>query len=190
MKKIHGLILAAGIIATAETGCKKHTDAPPASGPTLADTLRAECTAPFEGNGDTSHIYLPTAFSPNGDGLNDIYGLIGHSVAPGYFSSVSMKIYDTTGVLVYENTGNALPAWDGVDRNTHAKSTKYKFYVQVKYTTTGNVTDSGNTYLYLLSGSSCVNTVAADVAHYRFPTQYDLKTGYNAAWSSFETYCP
>lgn len=178
-----------GLAFSAQFACKKPVDKTGPVVPTLADTLRATCTSPFEGRGDSSKIYLPTAFSPNGDGVNDSYRLIGKDVGAGYFSSVSIKIYDTTGTVVYQSTGAALPQWDGTDQNTHGISTKYKFYVRIKYTTARNITDSGNTYLYLLSGHSCVTAVVADTSKYRFPTQFDLSTGYNASWGSFETYC-
>lgn len=192
MKKLFGLILVASLTAGVQMSCKKHTDTPNTpgtNGPTLADTLRATCISPFEGHGDSSHIYLPTAFTPNGDGLNDYYSLTGRGLTAGYFSSLNIKIFDTTGTIVYQSAGTTLPEWDGVDQNTHAQTSKYKFYVKVKYTTSGNITDSGSTYLYHLSGNACVNAVWADTSRYRFPSQFDPSTGYNPAWSPNETYC-
>jgi len=187
MKKLSILVLIGLTLALA---CKKHTDKPATVvTPTLADTLRAACTSPFEGHGDSSQVYLPTAFTPNGDGLNDVYRPIGVGLTSSYFSSITLKIYDTSATLVYQSTGTAIPVWDGIDQNTHVKSTKYMFYVQIKYTTAGHITDSGSTYLYLLSGTTCVNAVAADTSKYRFSDQFEQSYGYTPDWSSMETYC-
>jgi len=186
MNKLSISVLAAVLLAVGGAGCKKHHTDPNAP---MVALLRANCTSPFKGHGNTSDIYLPTAFTPNGDGLNDSYNMACYGLVPGYFSSLSVNIFDTTGVLVYQSSGTALLAWDGIDQNTHSISTKYKYYVSIKYTTSGNVSDSGYTYLYLLPGRTCVNAVWADTARYRFPNQFDLLTGYKPEWGSNESYC-
>ena len=185
----HLLLLFIGLAVFA--GCKK----PKNNGVTLsafAISLRNTCTTPFVGNGDSSHIYLATAFTPNGDGLNDLYGVQGASaLSPGYFSSFLMKIYDTTGTLVFQSIG-ATVRWDGMDMTTGTQSTRYKFYVKINYTTAGNITDSGGTYLFLLSSNAtrtCVTRVYTDTAKYEFVDQFDARTGFNPAWPGYENYC-
>lgn len=54
-------------------------------------------------------IYLPNAFSPNGDGLNDVFIPVGdHIHREGY----SMQIYDRWGNLVF-STSDPSKGWDG-----------------------------------------------------------------------------
>lgn len=50
-------------------------------------------------------IYVPTAFTPNNDYLNDIFEPVGI-----YYSSYLMQIFDHFGSLVYEGTNKG---WDG-----------------------------------------------------------------------------
>jgi gliding motility-associated-like protein len=72
----------------------------------------------------------PTAFSPNGDGINDVFraSLIG-------FTEVSMYVYDSWGNVVYEITSevSALDSnwgWDGLKKgNDEPKNGNYKYYV-------------------------------------------------------------
>ena len=59
-------------------------------------------------------MYTPTAFSPNGDGVNDRFTLFGP--ADGVISIGTLKVYDRWGALVYEDTdSNELSGggWDG-----------------------------------------------------------------------------
>lgn len=153
---------------------------------TFVDTLHETCTQPFQGLGDSATFYLPTAFTPNGDGINDNYNLIGTKL---HFSSFSLTIYDTTGKLVHQTT-NPFFIWDGTDTTTGVQSVKYKFYVLINYKTTANRLGSAGTYLYLLSTSTsgCINSVLADTSKYEFPDQFNLYTGYSHI-SSLETFC-
>lgn len=52
-------------------------------------------------------IYLPTAFSPNGDGRNDMYRPLGKD-----FEVVRLQVFDRWGGLLHEETGPGA-AWDG-----------------------------------------------------------------------------
>ena len=80
--------------------------------------------------GRGANIMTPTAFSPNGDGINDVFraSLIG-------FTEVSMYVYDSWGNVVYEITSevSALDSnwgWDGLKKgNDEPKNGNYKYYV-------------------------------------------------------------
>jgi gliding motility-associated-like protein len=52
-------------------------------------------------------VIFPTAFTPNGDGLNDIFVPI-----HGYLSSYEIVILNRNGVVVYRST-NIDEGWDG-----------------------------------------------------------------------------
>ena len=123
------------------------------------------------------------------DGQYDVYGIIGD---PSIFVSFLLSIYDTTGVLVYQTVDPA-SKWYGVDTATGTLSTKYKFYVEVKYITLGNIAYAQGTYAYLLSNRStgipgCVNMVPADTSKYEFQGQFD-SAGFIPGSPSFEIYC-
>ncbi|MBK6526610.1 MAG: gliding motility-associated C-terminal domain-containing protein [Crocinitomicaceae bacterium] len=51
---------------------------------------------------------VPSAFSPNGDGNNDLLMILG-----GNFESVDFKIYNNWGQLVFETTDPSSSGWDG-----------------------------------------------------------------------------
>ena len=80
--------------------------------------------------GRGANIMTPTAFSPNNDGINDLFraSLIG-------FTEVSMFVYDNWGNIVYEITSevNALDAdwgWNGLEKgNDEPINGNYKYFV-------------------------------------------------------------
>ena len=62
-------------------------------------------------------IKLPNAFSPNGDGVHDLF--VGQDVAPELYQypNVDVKIFDRQGQVVYASTGSYKP-WNGKYNNT------------------------------------------------------------------------
>lgn len=52
-------------------------------------------------------IFIPNAFTPNGDGLNDTFGVSGEAI-----HDFSLKIYNRWGDLIYESS-NPREQWDG-----------------------------------------------------------------------------
>ncbi|MEM7041053.1 MAG: T9SS type B sorting domain-containing protein, partial [Bacteroidota bacterium] len=52
-------------------------------------------------------LYVPTAFTPNGDGNNDYFFPVENEVAV-----IDFKVFDRWGMLIYEST-TAQPGWDG-----------------------------------------------------------------------------
>jgi len=54
-----------------------------------------------------AHIYFPNAFTPDGDGVNDLFGPSGHDI-----SEFDMKIFDRWGELIFSTT-NPNMLWDG-----------------------------------------------------------------------------
>jgi gliding motility-associated-like protein len=67
-----------------------------------------------------SKVAFPNAFSPNGDGLNDIFNFESR-----YVMSVNMKIYTRWGELVYQ-TIDVDRGWDG---NTNGKPAPFGTYI-------------------------------------------------------------
>jgi gliding motility-associated-like protein len=94
---------------------------------------------------DIFTFYIPNAFSPNGDGRNDVFSPYGISVDPEFYS---MKIYDRWGKIIFQTTQYNVP-WDG-DVEGRAKREKLidtysyeiiiKDYTGIKHEYRGKVT--------------------------------------------------
>jgi len=76
-------------------------------------------------------IYLPNVFTPNNDGLNDRFGIVGAR----YVKSYRLEIYNRWGQMIYEST-NAYEGWDGVFRGLMQDAGMYVY--RIRYT---NLTD-------------------------------------------------
>ncbi len=84
-------------------------------------------------------IHIPTGFSPNTDGNNDIYTIIvGKDVA-----SIEFSIYDRWGNRILLSTDFDFE-WDGLYDNKPCNSGVYAYMVEVTYTDGRNETLSGN----------------------------------------------
>ena len=79
--------------------------------------------------------YLPTAFTPNQDGVNDYFGFFSQDL-PGEIKE--FKIYDRWGSKVYqiENIANGTPlsvwGWDGTHRGQSAQQGVYVYFAVVE----------------------------------------------------------
>lgn len=67
-------------------------------------------------------VMVPTAFSPNGDGLNDYFNIM---LQPGQLI-VSFQIFDRMGNMVYDN--NNPQGWNGLDMNGNTVAQAVYFY--------------------------------------------------------------
>ena len=73
-------------------------------------------------SGDTAALYFPNAFTPNGDGVNDLFLLIGNN----NIASIGYKIYDASGRQIFEVNANQTIShqngyvfsseWDGTEK--------------------------------------------------------------------------
>ncbi|MBL7926466.1 MAG: gliding motility-associated C-terminal domain-containing protein [Bacteroidia bacterium] len=72
-------------------------------------------------------LYVPNAFSPNGDAINDYFSVAGFGVR-----DFKMKIFNRHGQLIY-NTSNMNFAWDGKDDNGNTvQEGNYVYELEVK----------------------------------------------------------
>ncbi len=81
--------------------------------------LSARALNPF-GNG----IYVPNAFTPNGDGVNDVFLVYGTAIA-----SIRLLIYNQWGGLVFEST-DAKKGWDGTYKGSKAPGGAYTYAME------------------------------------------------------------
>ncbi len=90
----------------------------------------------------TSHynIYIPNIFTPNGDGLNDVFLVYGTGL-----SNFEMIIYDRWGEKLFQSK-DQLQGWDGTYKGELSKDDVYTYLVKYqsldgkKHTKTGHVT--------------------------------------------------
>lgn len=95
--------------------------------------LLSECLPPY--------IFVPNAFTPDGDGLNDRLQVRGSTIDELYFA-----IYDRWGEKVYETNDPQHDGWDGTFRNRQLPPDVYGYYLEVRcfnqetYQEKGNIT--------------------------------------------------
>lgn len=91
----------------------------------LTDTLQlrsGECPA---------LLYLPTAFSPNGDGRNDVYRPLGKE-----FVGISLQVFDRWGGLLHQSDGPDV-GWDGQVQGQAAPVGEYVIVLRYRNLRTG-----------------------------------------------------
>ncbi|WP_276134499.1 T9SS type B sorting domain-containing protein [Polluticoccus soli] len=72
-------------------------------------------------------IAFPTAFTPNGDGKNDIF----RAISPGHQDTRTFQIVNRYGQVVYENV-NAEKGWDGMMKGEPADMGTYFYHINFK----------------------------------------------------------
>ncbi len=79
----------------------------------------------------TRTVFIPNVFSPNGDGINDSFGVFSDSTVA---SIVNFKIFNRTGVQFFSTT-NAKPDinWDGTFNGKNAPPDVYMYYFKVRF---------------------------------------------------------
>lgn len=78
-----------------------------------------------------SGLLIPNAFSPNGDGVNDVFRITGYLI-----QEVSLTIYNRWGNEVFSETGAPLEnhGWNGMYKEKTAPLGVYVYYATVVYT--------------------------------------------------------
>ncbi|WP_242918206.1 gliding motility-associated C-terminal domain-containing protein [Pontibacter liquoris] len=70
-------------------------------------------------------LFVPSAFTPNSDGLNDVLEIKGR-----YFSNFRMRIYNRLGNMLYESA-DAQTGWDGTFKGQPAPAGVYTYEITV-----------------------------------------------------------
>jgi len=71
-------------------------------------------------------IYIPNAFTPNGDGLNDTFGAIGEGI-----TEYNIQIFNRWGELIFESN-DMKTQWDGNYQNELAPTGVYVYKINAK----------------------------------------------------------
>jgi gliding motility-associated-like protein len=70
-------------------------------------------------------FFMPTMFTPNGDGINDTWNIPGMEIYPGS----NVVVYDRQGRLVYQADLNSNTIWDGFYMNGQKAPTQDYWYI-------------------------------------------------------------
>jgi len=84
-------------------------------------------------------FYIPTAFSPNGDGQNDIYFIKGNYC----IKDLRFTIYDRWGAIVFETTDPAI-GWDGVYNTKQLDAAVFTYRMDALLINGGQMVRKGN----------------------------------------------
>ena len=76
-------------------------------------------------NGFMNDIFIPNAFSPNLDNINDNFGVVNHSE----FTSILLRVYNRWGELIF-NEESANPRWDGTHKGDNQPIEIYIYYIE------------------------------------------------------------
>ena len=75
-------------------------------------------------------VYIPNAFTPDGDHRNDIFYVKGKGIR----SIKSMRVYNRWGEVVFQtfncNIEDATKGWNGMYKNRMAESATYVYYIE------------------------------------------------------------
>jgi len=79
----------------------------------------------FEINNPREPVTMPNIFTPNGDGINDVFGPVGGTLND-YFTRYSLQIFNRWGQLLFESA-KPTNRWDGRVRNGPAPTGVYYY---------------------------------------------------------------
>lgn len=71
-------------------------------------------------------LYIPNAFTPNGDGLNETFGPVGEGIV-----EYNMQIFDRWGILIFESN-DLKKQWDGYVKDAKAPTGTYVYKITGK----------------------------------------------------------
>ncbi len=92
----------------------------------------------FEAFCGKPNIFVPNAFSPNGDGENDVLYVRG-----GNITDLTLAIYDRWGNVVFETTDQTM-GWDGTYKDDLAEPAVFVYHLDVRCGDGQTFTDKGN----------------------------------------------
>lgn len=80
-------------------------------------------------------LFIPNAFTPNGDGMNDVFKVVNiESEEIQYF-----KVFNKWGTVMYESK-EQLASWDGYYKGKLQEQGEYGFIIIVKFPKENNIT--------------------------------------------------
>ena len=122
---------------TGDTVSIIYTSAPGSFSVTITDTNGVAENYWVDLNEFCADVYLPTAFSPNNDGINDQWQPVFTEVCAGY-----LEIRTVDGARIYESEDPGL-GWDGNDGGQAAPGGIYLYHLKLDFNNTSEQNFSG-----------------------------------------------
>jgi gliding motility-associated-like protein len=82
-------------------------------------------------------LYIPNTFTPNGDGLNDTFGIAGEAI-----KGFNIQVFNRWGELIFES-GNANERWDGTFQGKKVPQGSYVYKLTAQSPTGKRVNREG-----------------------------------------------
>jgi|GEM_PF-6590530 len=174
-------LLPALLALTIWSACKDKNDDPAPSNPPC------NCKEDYLYLGTVNHfVSVPTAFTPDGDGINDLFRAFrvdSAAIQPGSFL---MTVTSGNDAILFQ-TNDPNNAWDGMTLGGMVVDPG-KYYVSLRYNDyNGQLVDTCNCIsLFRVNSQGCINT---DSATYYFEDQMDWNTG-QAVYTTHQQICP
>ncbi len=147
---------------------------------------QTECNDPsLTYENENNLVSLANAFSPNNDGVNDLYFILFQNLEVG-----SSNIYDVNGNLINNIPfeGN-LWTWDGLNSSGNLTAGgQYVIQLQAIFSN-GDTVDLCQNITVLYNNETGENCLNADSTNLIFPSQFDSELMYNASFPSNESFC-
>ena len=106
-------------------------------GSECADTIQA--LIPFENDAGSDTLFIPNVFTPNGDGKNDFFEIIGTN-NPCIIAVNRLVIFNRWGMKVFEAVGSQF-RWDGRNNGNELTTGVYFYVLEGEgFKRSGNVT--------------------------------------------------
>ena len=83
-------------------------------------------------------LYIPNTFTPNGDGINDTFGVAGEAI-----KDFNIQVYNRWGEMIFE-TANANERWDGTFKGTKVPMGTYVYRISAQSASGKKVNREGN----------------------------------------------
>jgi len=98
----------------------------------VSATNSAQCTSTDSVEVTVSlpkQVSIPQGFSPNDDGINDVFRIVGYNI-----TSLNMSIYDRWGKNLFSlNTTNLSEGWDGTSKGINMNMGVYVYTINVSF---------------------------------------------------------
>lgn len=147
------------------------------------EPVSCSVSSPYAYNTGGARMAFPTAFTPNGDGRNDVFRAIG----PANLTSYGFAVYDVNGNIIFQTT-DPYTGWQGnYSSGVMAPAGNYVAEVQFR-TVNGDAVDKHICVALLTSqaGGGCIVTNSHS---YYFEDQFDPSTA-TPVYSTTENLCP
>lgn len=95
---------------------------------TVSDALGCRATESIDvGKSEDDCLFIPNAFSPNGDGTNDTWNIRNISL----YAGAEVRVFNKWGNVVFQSTGYSRP-WDGFYNGRLLEPATYYYFVDLK----------------------------------------------------------